>query len=112
VNRATPGLFWPILLPGLLLGAGIVMTLPLLDTIKRGRTSYQITPAQIIIRQGRARKAFHIPPADQLILRDGPPPTVTFGRARNNRPISLERIADGTKVHAMLQQLARERHDA
>lgn len=109
VERTMPGVYWQVLLPGLILGLGIVMTFPLLDTLKRGRTTYAISNKRIIIKNGRAQKNYAIPPADQLILRGDAPPTLTFGRARNNRPLSLERIGDGPKALEILQDLAQKR---
>jgi len=66
----------------------------------------QITSKRIIIARGRGKRSFALPAAENVILRGEAPATITFGRERNNRPLSLERIADAAKVQSLLQDLA------
>lgn len=106
VERSVPGVYWTVLGPGLVLGAIIVLTPPLLDSRKRGKTRYRITNQRIHILQGGSVDTYPIPPANQLQLRGETPKTITLGHNRRNRPINLERLPDADAVFDLLESQA------
>lgn len=112
IDRSSPGVYWTILGPGLILGLAVVLTFPILDSLKRARTRYRLTDQRIVIQRGNLNRSYPIPPAVQIQLRGTAPQTITFGHDRRNRPISLERLDDAAEVYVRLRALAAERHPA
>lgn len=108
VDRATPGVFWIILMPGLIFGALMVLAPALLDSGKRKRTAYRLTNKRAVICVGPDCDSHALPSVDAIQLRGTAPQTVTFGHDRRNRPISFERITDAAKVSALMRAAQKE----
>lgn len=106
VDRSVPGVFWTVLGPGLIIAVIVVLTPPLLDSRKRGRTRYRLTNDEVSITRGTSVVTYPIPPASQLLLRGEHPKTITLGHDRRNRPINLERLVDAEQVFALLTEHA------
>jgi hypothetical protein len=111
INRSYPDTFWLIFAPGLLVGVFIVMAYPLIDSAVRRKTRYRLTDKHAYI-QGH-RSGYPIPQLDDLIYRNGTPPTIFFatkGRGRQAKDIGFERITDAKDVFLMLRDRAKELH--
>lgn len=117
IDRSVPGLFWLILAPGIVLGAIIVFAFPLFDSVKRRKTSYRLTNKKAYVAGPKqAQKGYPIPPLDDLIYRNGTPPTIYFAAAPpsgkpNQAPdMVFERVADARDVFIQMRQAAEELH--
>ena len=117
IDRSVPGLYWPIFAPGVILGAIIVLTYPLIDSAARRKTSYRLTNKKAYIaRSKQTQEGYPIPPLDDLIYRSGTPPTIYFaafpipGKPHQTRDIGFERIADARDVFIQMRRLAKELH--
>lgn len=110
INRADPGTFWVILTPGLVIGAITMLAYPLVDSARRRKTTYRLSNKRAFINQ----TAYPIPPLDQLIYRNGTPPTIYFttdGQKRQPKDIGFERISDARDVFIMMRDRAAALHD-
>ena len=126
IDRATPGYFWVILLPGIGIGAVIVLAYPVIESLARRATHYRLTNKRAIVRgpKGKAtteqsQNGYPIPPVEDLIYRDGTPPSIYFaarhtkkgpkGR-RINHDVGFERIAEARSVFPMMLDAAKALH--
>lgn len=126
IDRSEPGYFWPILLPGVGLGAIIVLAYPVIDSLARRATRYRLTTERAIIRgplagikTEQSENGYPIPPLNELIYKDGNPPSIFFGTRPTNkgpkgrrvtRDVGFERIADAREVFIMLRDRAEALH--
>ena len=117
IDRSVPGLFWTILTPGVLLGTIVVLAYPLIDSAARRKTSYRLTNKKAYVAKPKqTHRGYPIPPLDDLIYRNGTPPTIYFatqsipGKPNQARDIGFERIVDARDVFIQMRQLAGELH--
>jgi hypothetical protein len=117
IDRSEPGLFWPILAPGLIIGAVIVFAPPLIDSAKRRKTSYRLTNKMaFVVSAKQTHTGYPIPPLNDLIYRNGTPPTIYFaahptaGRKSRAPYVVFERIADARDVFIQMRQAAEDLH--
>lgn len=116
IDRSDPGTYWAILAPGLIVGALIVLVLPVLDSAKRKRTTYQLTNMRAVIHGPRHGGTYPIPPIDQLIYRNGTPPTIYFarqpiaGKRGQFHDIGFERITQAKDVFITMRDLSKDVH--
>lgn len=126
IDRSEPGYFWPILLPGLLLGAVIVLAYPLIDSLTRRRTRYRLTNQRAFVRSPfggpkteRLENGYPIPPLDDLIYRDGSPPSIYLAiRATRSGPkerriprdVGFERIEEARDVFVIMRDASEKLH--
>ncbi|MEJ6396868.1 hypothetical protein [Yoonia sp. 208BN28-4] len=117
IDRSEPGLFWPILLPGLILGAVIVLAYPLFDSAQNRGTRYVLTNQRALIigrknphRTAHDREGYPIPAPDALIYQAGNPPSIYFGRRSTSKhsytDVGFERISDANDVYPVMRDLA------
>ncbi|MFT4700411.1 MAG: hypothetical protein ACI9ND_002784 [Yoonia sp.] len=119
IDRSDPGNFWLIFAPGVCISAAIVLAYPLIDSMKRRKTSYRLTNKRALIlgpSGGTETDGYPIPRMDDLIYRSGTPPTIYFsdhpipGKTRQTRDVGFERIADAKKVFIMMRDLSKKLH--
>lgn len=118
IDRANTGSYWAILAPGMIAGVVIVLTGPVTDKLIRRNTRYQLTNKRMMIAKpvGVRHASYPIPPLDDLIYRDGTPPSIYFatqpptGRQRRGADVGFERIADAREVFPIMRKLAQDIH--
>lgn len=117
IDRSYPGSFWPILAPGFVIGAAAVLVLPLIDSAKRRKTAYRLTSHNAYIAGPKqSNDSTPIPPLDDLIYRDGTPPSIYFarrpvqGQRGKYADIGFERIAEARDVFILMRERAAELH--
>lgn len=124
IDRSVAGLFWVILLPGVVLGLVIVLAFPLWDQFRTKGTRYVLTNkrAFVIGRKNprvteHDRNGYPIPAADRLIYQSGTPPSIYFGRRGQGKSagrytdVGFERIADADRIYPVMRDLSEAIND-
>ncbi len=111
IDRANTGSYWAILAPGIVVGVVIVFAGPVVDSLTRYNTRYRLTNQRMLITKpiGVRSASYPIPPLDDLIYRNGTPPSIYFATQINGRTstdIGFERIADAREVFIQMRKLA------
>lgn len=111
IDRANTGSYWGILAPGIIAGVAIVMAMPVIDSLIRYYTRYRLTNQRMLIAKpvGTKRASYDIPALDDLIYRNGTPPSIFFSSRTSGRKrtdIGFERITDARDVFIQMRKLA------
>jgi len=111
IDRANTGSYWAILAPGIIAGLVIVLAMPVIDSLIRYNTRYRLTNQRMVIAKpvGVKWASYDIPALDDLIYRNGTPPSIYFAsRATGGKrtDIGFERIADARDVFIQMRKLA------
>ncbi|MBR9764086.1 MAG: aspartate carbamoyltransferase catalytic subunit [Rhodobacteraceae bacterium] len=111
------GFFWMFGLLHFTVGVGIAIGKPVLDPLRRRYTWYTLTDRRAFIARrtllgARTLDSYRLTPGSRVSYDPGPPPSVHFAeeevrmkRGTRTRRIGFERIEDGQKVFALIEQV-------